>query len=222
MKSKSVLYSAVLSSTLLVTSCAVHVSANSQNGYQDLDTVLGGVTVEHNAKVRDISSVNGGVSLGSKAIARNVDVVNGGVDIADDVSLRNLETVNGGISAGKGLQVEYSIETVNGGIDLREGSKVGKNVITVNGDINLNRVVVLQNVKTINGDIRLLEGSVVNGDIIVERSEGWFSGWNEDELIIKIDESSSVTGKIHLYKPVKLEIAETAKVGEIMYHYARK
>jgi len=209
--------------SLSLSGCAVHVSAHGKNKNQDLDSVFGGVTIGKGAQVRDVSSVNGGVELGANSSARDVDTVNGGIDISSDVSIRSAETVNGGIDAEKNLKVEKSIETVNGGIEIGEGSLVGYDVQTVNGDIDLNKVTVTRNIKTNNGDISLLNGTRVNGDIIIEASNGWFSGWGDsDENTILIDDSSEVVGNIHLYKPVQLEISDKAKVGDIKHHYERK
>ena len=207
--------------TVSLTSCAVHVQANSKGG--DLDSVFGGVTVSQGAEVRDVSSVNGGVELKKNSSARDVETVNGGIDIGSGVRIRSAETVNGGIDGGEGLTVEQSVETVNGGIELDKNTQIGGNVETVNGDIDLNNVKIGKNLKTNNGDITLTNGSEIVGNIIVEASNGWFSGWGNDEkIVIKIDDSSAVRGEIQLHKPVKLEISEKAIVGEIKYLYERK
>lgn len=223
MRNKLFLSAIIATASLSISGCAVHVSAHGKHKYEDLDSVFGGVTVGKGALVRDVSSVNGGVELASNSSARDVDTVNGGIDISDDVKIRSAETVNGGIDGGRNLSVEKSVVTVNGGIELGEGSTVGTDVKTVNGDIDLSNVTVSRHIKTNNGDITLLNGTNIQGDIIIEASNGWFSGWGDSEkVVIKIDDSSSVLGNIHLYKPVKLEISDKAKVGEVQYHYDRK
>ena len=215
---------AIVSIILLHTGCAsVHVQANSNERGRDIDSVFGGITVDRGASVRDVSSVNGGIELKSDSSAREVDVVNGGIDIGDNVQLRNVETVNGGIDAGEKLKVEKTIETVNGDIEIGRGGFVGFDVRSVNGDIELTKVSVERNIKTNNGDIRLVEGTLVKGDLIVEKSNG-FSSWglSADMPVIEVDEFSEVQGTIHLYKPVELKIDENAKVGDIKRYYKMK
>ena len=207
----------------VLSGCAVSVGANSKSGFQDLDSVFGGVTVGRNAEVRDVSSVNGGVEIKSGAKARVVDTVNGGIELGNNVTVRSAETVNGGIDAGKNLQVERDVETVNGGVRLSAQSNIGRDVVTVNGDIDLSNVTVVRNVRTHNGDVSILNGSVVEGDLIIEKSNSWFD-WSDvsEKPVIEIDENSQVAGVIHLYKPVTLKIADDAKVGEVKKHYSMK
>ncbi|MCW8875823.1 MAG: hypothetical protein OQK04_09160 [Kangiellaceae bacterium] len=218
-KAKNLLFASMAS--LVLSGCAVSIGANSKNGYQDLDSVFGGVTVGRNSEVRNVSSVNGGVEIKSGAKARAVDTVNGGIDIGNNVSVKSAETVNGGIDAGKNLNVETDIETVNGGVRLSEDSFIGRDVVTVNGDIDLNNVTIVRNVRTHNGDVSLANGSVVQGDLIIERSDSWF-GSISDKPVIEIDDTSEVRGDIHLYKPVTLKISDNAKVGEVKKHYSMK
>lgn len=209
---------------LFLSGCSsIHVSANSKKSYQDYDSVFGGVTIDRGAQVRDVSSVNGGIEIKSNAKARSIDTVNGGIDIGDNVTVSSAETVNGGIEIGKSFVSSGSIETVNGDVEIASGSQVGKNIETVNGDILLTEVSVDNHVKTVNGDIRLKEHSIVRGDLVVEKSNGWFSGWSVDDYPeIEIDADSKVLGTIHLYRQVTLKIDDKAEVGEIKYYYPRK
>ncbi len=200
--------------------CAIHVGAHGSSG--NLDSVFGGIDVESGAQVGNVSSVNGGIDIDSNATALKVDTVNGGIDIGHDVSIVSAETVNGGIDAGENLVVKNGLETVNGGIQLRLGSKVGKSIETVNGDIDLNNTVVEQDLKTVNGDITLENFTIIKGDLIIEKSGGWFSSMSNDKNVLVIDQSSTVVGTIHLYKKVKLQIEEGAKIGEIKEHFLRE
>lgn len=207
---------------LLSTGCAVHVHANDGARMGDLDTVFGGIDVGKNAKVGDVSSVNGGIDIDSGASAGEVDTVNGGIELGDNVTIESAETVNGGINAGESLKVKYDVETVNGGIYLRAKTVVEGNVETVNGDIQLVNTLINKNVETVNGDITLRNQTTLKGDLVIEKSGGWFSSMSQDEITIKIDATSSVEGTIHLHRPVTLEIAEQAKVGKIEKHYSQK
>jgi len=211
----------LVASLLVATSCAIHVGAHSSSS-GDFDSVFGGIDIESGANVGDLSSVNGGISVDSNATALNVETVNGGIDLGNNVTIVSAETVNGGIDAGKNLSVSKALETVNGGIHIAKGGQVGGDVETVNGDIDLIGVVIEQDLKTINGDITLTDSSVIKGDLIIEKSGGWFSSMTHDKITISIDKSSSVLGTIHLYKEVNLKIAEGAKIGQIETHFLRK
>lgn len=206
---------------MLISGCAVSVGAHDYIS-GDLDAVFGGVDVGKNSTVGNISSVNGGIDIESGVTARHVNTVNGSIELSDRVSIESAETVNGGIDAGSSLVVKDSLETVNGGIQVGELGSIGGSVITVNGDIELARVTVDKNIETVNGDILLTNGTTIRGDLVIEKSGGWFSSIGSDKLVVKIDKSSTVVGTIHLHKKVKLEIDEGAKVGQVKEYFLRE
>jgi len=211
----------LLASISLMSACAIKVGARGSS-HGNLDSVFGGIDVGKNAQVGNVSSVNGGIDIDSGATVKKVDTVNGSIELGNNVSIVSAETVNGGIDAGVALKVKDSLETVNGGIQVAGESKVGGSIITVNGDIELKDVQVEKNIETVNGDIELTEGTIIVGNIIVEKSNGWFSSFGGDMPIIKIDASSQVIGEIHLYQQVELKISNGAKVGEIKHHFLRE
>ncbi len=211
--------------TLLFTlssGCAVHVRAGDHSNPKSYDSIFGGIDIDGGAEVGNLSSVNGGIDIGSNATAKSVETVNGGIEIGRNVKLVQAETVNGGIEAGKGLIVSRGLETVNGSVDLDSDSNIEGSINTVNGDISLAGVKVGQNLETVNGDIKLIKNTAIEGDITYRKSGGFFSGWSDERPVLIIDESSSVLGTIHLYRPVELKIDEGAKVGKIKTHYSRK
>jgi len=209
---------------LIITGCStVHVRANSTGENRDHSSVFGGVTIDPGAVVRDVSSVNGGIELKHQSSARVVDVVNGGVDIGDNVKVKRVETVNGGIDAGEKLTVEETLETVNGQINVGTGSHIGQHIVTVNGDVNLNGVTVERDLKTHNGDVSLKNGTLIKGNLVIEKSGSWaIWGINDEKLLIEIDSDSKIEGDILLYKPVNLAIDDEAQIGEIKHLYKRK
>jgi len=211
----------MVGSLIVASSCAIQVGAHDSNG-KDVDSVFGGIEIDSGSTVRDVSSVNGGIDIESGATARNVETVNGGIVLGNNVTIVSAETVNGGINAGNDLSVTKGLETVNGGIYVAQGGNVGGNIETINGDIELIQVIVEKNLKTINGDITLAESSVVKGDLVIEKSGGWFSSVTGDKITISIDKSSAVLGTIHLYKEVNLKISEGAEIGQIETHYLRE
>ncbi|MEE4245470.1 MAG: DUF4097 family beta strand repeat-containing protein [Kangiellaceae bacterium] len=204
----------IISITTL-SACMV-VKASAADG-GDISSVLGGIKVASGQVAGDLDSVNGSIKIGNNAKAEDVEAVNGSVKIGKSVTLRSVATVNGRISAGQGLTVVKSVETVNGRISLDSGSEVGGDVSTVNGGIELDGVTVSGDLSTNNGNIEL-QSTTVKGDIEVKKSKGWFNSDSDDNPVISIDATSKV-GDIHLYREVKLEISEQAKVGQVIYHY---
>ena len=195
----------VMALLVCVSGCGtIFVNTQSDQSGRNIYNVLGGIDVGHNSQVGNLSSVNGGIDLG------------------DHVTIKSAETVNGGIEAGTELKVEGNLETVNGSISLGTSSHVGGNLITVNGDIYVPNTQVKDNIETVNGDVSIIKGSIVYGDVIIGKSEGWFSDWSRAKPSIKIDSSSQVKGTIHLYKRVQLDISEDAKIGAIKKHYLQE
>ncbi|MCH7743637.1 MAG: hypothetical protein IIB71_13350 [Proteobacteria bacterium] len=205
---------AVLLAVLLQVACVIEVHSHGS----DISKVFGGVDIDRGLKVGDVDSVNGGIVLRDGSSADRVETVNGSVRIHDDVSVYSVETVNGSIRAGRNLKVQDDVSTVNGGIDLQKGTIINSGVRTVNGTIGLSDTQVLRDVETTNGDIRLLHGSVVSGDVIFHQTGSFLYGKiNRPKLVVDAD--SVIKGAVHLYRQVKLEIAEDARVGEVIEHY---
>jgi len=210
----------ILSFLLVASGCGtIHVNAHSNQDGQNLDSVFGGIEVGKNAKVGNVSSVNGGIDIDSGATVLNVETVNGGIEIGNDVNIENAETVNGGIEAGSGLTAKGHLETVNGEINIQQNGFVGGSVTTVNGDIEISKSEIVKNIETVNGDVTLKDGTLLNGDIVIGTSSGWFSNWGGKKLVITIDASSQVKGTIHLHKKVDLKIDESASIGNIKKYY---
>jgi len=76
--------------------------------------------------------------------------------------------VNGPIEIDADAVVSDSVETVNGSIRIGAGSKVERDVASINGSIVLRGTKVGRDVRTINGGVHLDEGTVVQGDVIIE------------------------------------------------------
>ena len=88
------------------------------------------------------------------------------------------------------------METVNGGIEVW-ASKVG-------GDV-----------ETVNGAIELLDGTVVEGNVLVKKPWGWSS---EDRKPVKVElgRDVQVKGDLIFEQPVRLKIHESASFGEMI------
>lgn len=189
---------------------------------RDISKVNGGIRVSAEERVGNISSVNGGIDLGNRASAERLETVNGGIDLDEGAEIERAETVNGGIRVGRDVTVHGSLSTVNGGIQTSPGTAIERDVSTVNGKIRLRDTRVGDDVKTSNGDIFVSDGSVIEGDIVVKGKRSWVGRlFNVDRKRSKIviDADSSVSGDIHLYREVYLDIADGALTGDVIEHF---
>ena len=137
--------------------------------------------------------------------------------ISDNVQSRDLSTVNGSVKVGESATVDGEIEAVNGSITLQKGSSVADNVSNINGQIALSGAEVGGDVSTVTGDINVVDGSVVKGNLIVEKPSNW--GWGKStkrKPRIVIGPGSSVVGNIDLEREVELFISESATVGGVI------
>ncbi len=221
---------ALLVSILFLAGCVIQIDPDDWDyghsydhhdghGGHNINKVFGSVDVDEGLSVGNVESVNGGITLQDNSSARQVSVVNGSVRVHDDVSVYSVETVNGNIRAGVNFKVEGDITTVNGGIELRKGTLVSDDVTTVNGTIRLQSTSVGNDVSTVNGDI-ILRNSNVSGDVVFEENRGFFNGQRDgDNPRLIVDANSTISGVIHLYRKVDLEIDEAANVGEIIEHF---
>ena len=198
-------------------------------------TVNKSVKIEAGTEASGATSVNGSISVGEKAIVtgnvrtvngtirvdegasiEKASTVNGGIRIADGVECESLSTVNGSVKVAEKVSVDGAIEAVNGRITVDEGSTVAKSVSNVNGQIELSGAEVRGDQQTVNGDIDLEDGSVVKGDLVVEKNSGW--GWGKSKSRkprIVIGPGSRVEGAVILKREVELLISDAAEVGGV-------
>ncbi len=205
----------LLGSYVFATDAAVEES-------RDISRINRSISIDSEEIVGDLSSVNGGIRIAGGASAEKVSTVNGSVDIDDGVQLRSATTVNGGISVGSNVSISDSLETVNGGISTRNGTTIGGSVETVNGRVRLRNTEVGGNVETSNGDIDVLDGSWIEGDIVIKGRRHWwdrFFDFSNRLPEITIDFGSEVIGDIHLYREVELNIANGALAGDVIAHF---
>ena len=180
-------------------------------------SVNGSITVGENAVVTGgVKTVNGSIRVDSGARIESASTVNGGVKIADNVQSDDLSTVNGSIKVGESATVSGEIEAVNGRINVEKGTTVSRSVSNVNGQIELSGAEVGTDVSTVTGDVKVVDGTVVNGDLIVEKPSNW--GWGNSKNRkprIVVGPGSTIEGVIVLEREVELYISETANVGGV-------
>ena len=180
-------------------------------------SVNGSITIGENARVTgDAETVNGSIRIDSGASVQDASTVNGGVSLAKGVQADNLSTVNGSIKLAELVTVAGEVETVNGRINVEKGSTVANSVSNVNGKIALTGAEIGGDVSTFSGDIDVVDGSVVKGDIIVEKPSNWGFGKSKSRKPrVVIGPGSTVKGNIDLEHKVDLFISETADVGGV-------
>ena len=180
-------------------------------------SVKGSITVGDNAVVTGaLTTVNGKIIVDNGASIERAKTVNGGLRLSDNVKAEDLTTVNGSMTVGENTSIDGDITGVNGRIELAKGVTVSKGISTVNGRIELTNAEVGGNIETVNGDVELVEGSVVMGDIVVEKPDGWNWGSNKSRKPrIVIGPGSRVEGTIELEREVDLFISDSAEVGGV-------
>jgi cytoskeletal protein CcmA (bactofilin family) len=180
-------------------------------------SVNGSITIGEKAVVTgDVETVNGSIRIDSGASIKDASTVNGGVRLAEGVSAEDLSTVNGSIKVAESVTVNGAVEAVNGRINVEKGSTVAYDVSNVNGTIALTGAEIGGDVSTVNGDIEVFGGSVIKGNIIVEKPSNWGSDKSKSRKPrIVIGPGSTVKGNIDLEYKVDLFISETADVGGV-------
>lgn len=180
-------------------------------------SVNGSISVGEEAVVTgNLKTVNGTIRVDNLATIERASTVNGSIRIGDRVKAESLETVNGSIRLDSGCTVDGGIGAVNGRIVLAEGSSVAGDVRNVNNPIELTGSTVGGNIETVNGDIELNDGSVLKGNLVVEKNKGW--GWGKSSHRmprVVIGPGSRVEGSLILEREVELFISESAEVGGV-------
>lgn len=194
---------------------SVKIAAGEESG--GATSVNGSITVGENATVTgNLKTVNGSIRVDDGAAIEEAATVNGGVRLAEKVKCEDLTTVNGSINVGENGEITGEVGAVNGRISLANGTRVSDDVGNVNGQIGLSGAEVGGDLSTVNGDIELSDGSVVKGDLIVEKPNNW--SWGKEKSRkprVVIGPGSRVEGAIRLERKVELFISESAEVGEI-------
>lgn len=216
----AVLASGLLASLVLAPAGAasinkdINLGDNSQNGSQS--SVNGSITVGNNSVVDgSLSTVNGTIRIGENTRLKDAETVNGSVRIGNGSSVSDVESVNGSIRLGEQVSVDGEVTVVNGKITLGNGTQVADEVSNVNGEITLTGADVGGDVSTVSGDITLEGGSVVQGDVVVEKPGGWFNSSGKRKPIVTIGPESRVNGEIVLEREVELYISESAEIGGV-------
>ncbi len=194
---------------------SVHVESGASRS--EASSINGSVSVGADAVVGGpVSTVNGSIRVAERARVGEVSAVNGSLRVADNVESRNLSTVNGAIRVAASVVVEGHIESVNGLIEAGPGTTVADDVSNVNGKIELVAADIGGDLSTVNGDVELWEGTVLRGDLIVEKPKGIGWGFRRQRVpTIVIGPDSRVLGSIRIEREAKLFVSETAEIAGV-------
>jgi DUF4097 and DUF4098 domain-containing protein YvlB len=193
------------------------ISIDAGSDSDGASSVNGSITVGADAVVTgDVETVNGSIRVHSGARIENAETVNGGVKIASNVTSEDLMTINGAVKVGEGSTVDGVIETVNGGIAVDKGAKITRDVSNVNGKIELSGAEVGGDVSTVTGSVDVIDGTIVSGNLIVEKPSNWGWGRNKNRKPrIVVGPGSSIVGIINLEHEVDLFVSTSASVGGV-------
>lgn len=178
-------------------------------------TVNGSIQVPAGLHSGAVSTVNGSIHIGENAIVAGASTVNGSIHLGAHASADSLSTVNGGVALETAARVAKGVTTVNGGLKLQSGADISGTAGNVNGAIVLTGAHVGGGVHTVGGDIDITDGSHVEGGILVEKSNSWFS-WNPRKPRIVIGPHSVVQGDMRFERDVDLYVNDTATTGPII------
>ncbi len=117
-------------------------------------------------------TVNGSIAVGAHCDVRaTCESVNGGITIGPDSRTRTLQTVNGSIDVGERVIVRGNINSVNGSIRCQSGVEIERGIASVNGTVELAGTTAARDIKIYNADVMLRDKSLVKGNIIVKRHD---------------------------------------------------
>lgn len=200
---------------LLLAACNVNQSIDIASGSQSEGgtTVNGAITVHDHAVVTGtLRTVNGKIRVADFAKVAELTVVNGDISVGDSSRTGPIQTVNGDVDLGAGVDVDGRIMTVNGHIKTGAKAHVDGDLGSVNGKIELHGTVVTGEVENHHGGMLITDGSVVQGDVAVRKSDS-----DDDKTVprVIIGPNTQVQGSLVFERPVHLFVHETAKIGEV-------
>jgi DUF4097 and DUF4098 domain-containing protein YvlB len=177
--------------------------------------VMGSVHVQAGQHTGDATTVNGSVEIGANAVVKKADTVNGSVTLGEHSTAESMTTVNGSARLEKGARVSGNVALVNGRISLDEGADVSGRVTNVNGRIQLDAAHVGGGIETTTGDIDIGPNSRVEGGILVNEDNSWFSFGSPKLPQVVIGPGAVVKGTLKFKREVKLYVSDRATIGTI-------
>ncbi|NOU51329.1 hypothetical protein HG263_12400 [Pseudoalteromonas sp. JBTF-M23] len=167
----------------------------------DAHLFAGNITVLDGQHVGLLEVTNGNVTLGKNTIYKRVDVTNGNIQI-------------GALSQGGALSV------TNGQIEILSNVEVSGDVIITNGTIIISEQSQINGtVETSTGDIIVKPAAQISGDLVFNKPGFISSQFENHTPTLKVGKDVKLKGKIHLYRPIKLELDDSINKELITIHY---
>lgn len=182
---------------------------------EGVSRINGAIRVAAGRSTGDLETVNGSIRLGDNAVAEDVSTVNGMIELGEAARAESVNSVNGRILLSERAEVQGDVTAVNGTLELAKASSVGGDLGNVAGDIRIEAAHVGGRIQTVNGDIEIGADSRVDGGILIEKSEGWFSTNPNDPPLIVIGPRAVVGGELVFEREVNLYVSDSATVGAI-------
>lgn len=202
-----------LSLSLLVASAVLSASAAIAD--DDISKVNSSIRIDSGKTVGELETVNGSIRLGDNVQAREVSTVNGSIEIGDNAFVKSADTVNGRITIGRQTRISGNVETVNGSLGLEAGSDVSGDLGNVNGDIQMRAAHVGGRIQTVSGDIEIGADSIVDGGILVEKSNNWLNFGSDKPPRVVIGPRAVVKGALEFEREVELLVSDSASIGPV-------
>ena len=193
---------------------SIRIDAGTRAG--DQSTVNGSITVGSDAVIDgSLETVNGSIRIDDNSRFSSASTVNGSIRVGSGIVADSIESVNGTIRIGESATINDSVEVVNGKIEIARGSSVGDDVSNVNGEITIEGTEIGGDLSTVSGDITLTDGSVLNGDLLIEKPGGRGWGRNNRKPRVVIGPGARVVGSIVAEREIELFISDSASVGGV-------
>lgn len=178
-----------------------------------ISKVNGGITVDAGETVGNLSTVNGGIRINANAVAGKVNTVNGAIRMDEGARAGSLDSVNGSIRLAEKSTLTGDISGVNGAITLAPQARVDGDVDNVSGTITLDAAQIGGSLSTVNGPVLIGSGSVVEGGLTVNKSNGISLGSKPPRIVIGPD--AEVRGDLVFERDVELYVHDTARIGRV-------
>lgn len=201
--------------SLFLLIASVALMATSVSADESISKVNSSIRIDSGKVVGDLDTVNGSIRLGDNVQAGEVSTVNGSIDIGNNATLKSADTVNGRVTMGAHARVSGTVEAVNGSLTFEDGSDISSDVSNVNGEIRLRAAHVGGRIKTVSGDIEIGADSIVDGGILVEKSNNWFNFGSSKPPRVVIGPRAVVKGALEFEREVELLVSDSASIGSV-------
>ncbi|GLX79452.1 hypothetical protein tinsulaeT_27920 [Thalassotalea insulae] len=179
---------------------------------------IGNHAVQHGENVQTFA---GNIDVTDYGSAGILDATNGNITVSHHAQVNSATTTNGNISIGDHSKV-LSVQTTNGNILLGKNTTVIREIKNSNGNIDIGQQAKLHSsISTVTGNITIASGVVIQGDIIFQPLGFLMAKFENQTPTLKLAKNVQLKGKIHLFRPVNLELNSAVAPENIIRHYLK-